>query len=307
MDTINIFLELSKFNNVTFFDPGHAYFIGNQQLTSGTSLYKPFQEEFQTEKQLEKKVKKNFKDQNIVPTAEQLETEINHLREEWLFANKHGRFEGTLIHKYLEGLFANKDVQEDRSMTYEGLSFSDIENTYFRLKKLAKRFYDTYVVTGILLPVRSEVVIGNAEMGVAGQIDQLFWDTRVNALVMYDWKTSTRVNTGNLYGKGNMKYCLEHLENCDFTKFSLQLSTYKYILESSTNIRLHKDFYVVWFNEQNGEGQLMKCQDLTAEVKDMIAFKKENPELFPMKPFTMPEIPETKSKLAPIMDDLLTF
>jgi hypothetical protein len=67
---------------------------------------------------------------------------------------------------------------------------------------------------------------------------------------------------------------------------------------------LHPDFYIVWFNEQHGEGQIIKCRDLTNEVKIMIDVLKKQPELFPMRPFTKPVIPESKVKTVTIMDDL---
>lgn len=304
----NIFKEFSKFNNIKFYDSVHTYFIGDQQVISVTGLIHKFVDEFDEKKWLNIKgeelaTSSNFK-LNNESHEDSLFRAMSILKNEWTFKNRHGIYEGTLIHKYLENLIANKDVEEDKSGVDGIVTFEDIEKTFFMMKRLVKNFYDDYVKTGILVPVKSELVVGSINHKIAGQIDQLFFDTRINCLVPYDWKTNRILKTASEY---KMKHCLNHLESCELNTYSLQLHTYKYLLESQTGIKLHPTPNIVWFNEHNDKPEIIPCVDMTKEVKMMFDFKKDNEEMFNIKAYTRPEIPLYKIEKTVSMADLLNF
>jgi len=56
-----------------------------------------------------------------------------------------------------------------------------------------------------------------------------------------------------------------------FSTYSLQLSTYKYIIEHETDLKI-KDCYIVWFNEKNDTYKLIKCADYRKEVENMLNY-----------------------------------
>jgi hypothetical protein len=305
MQTNNIFVELSKFNDIKFYDEPHVYFIKDKQVVSVTGFIGAFANEFEEQYWLERTALKVMKKDGIEDTPENLKRAMEKLKAEWVFKNKHGRYEGTMVHSYLEGLMANKEVAEDRSFSYEGLKFEDIEDTFFMMKRLAKRFYDEYIVTGKLIPVRSELVVGNYDIGLAGQIDQIFYNTEEDCLQVYDWKTNGKLERASK--NCSMKHCLNHLDSCEYTKYSLQLSAYRYLLEKTTNIRVSKEAFIVWMNERNPKAEVIPATDYTPEIEAMIEFKKQNPDMFPVRPYTRPSMPEAKIPTAIAMDDLLSF
>ena len=304
-----IFKEFSKFNNIKFYDEPHVYFIDDEQVISVTGLIHRFTEEFDEEKWLKIKADERINaaggitEFSLETYDQALERHKKDLKAEWTYKNRHGIYEGRLIHSYLENLMANKDVMEDKS-GQDVVTFDDIEKTFFMMKKLANNFYKKYIETGILIPVKSELVVGAKELKLAGQIDQLFYNTQLNALQLYDWKTNRKLAWTNKY---QMKECLSHLDSCELNTYSLQLYTYKYLLEKNTNIKLHEKMYIVWFNEHNDDPQIIECRDMTNEVLKMLEFKEKNPDMFKVRPYVRPSIPEYQLEKATQIGDLLNF
>lgn len=302
-----IFQEFSKFNNIKFYEEPHVYFIDDLQVISVTGLIHRFTEEFDEEKWLTIKA-----EERIASSATHHEGETHdqaltryksELKKEWTFKNRHGIYEGKLIHRYLENLMANKDVMEDKGGE-DMVTFSDIEQSFYMMKKLAYGFYRDYIMSGLLIPVKSELVVGAKELKLAGQIDQLFYNTKLNALQLYDWKTNRKLSRSSNY---SMTGCLSHLDACELNTYSLQLHTYKHLLEKNTNIKLHDSLNIVWFNEHNNNPQIIECRDMKKEVQIMLDYHKNNPEMFKIRPYVRPGIPEYNVEKATAMGDLLNF
>ena len=64
---------------------------------------------------------------------------------------------------------------------------------------------------------------------------------------------------------------VSHLDECEFSTYSLQLSLYRYIIEYETNLKI-KDCFIVWFNEKNDTYKLIKCADYRKEIIDMLHY-----------------------------------
>ena len=128
-----------------------------------------------------------------------------------------------------------------------------------------KKFYnDSY---GKLIPVRAEVVVGDEELGLCGMIDQLFWNEKSGKLEIWDWKTNKKIDEKNKWQQ--FKDPIGHLDVCELNTYSLQLATYKYIVEKNTNLDLG-DSYIVWINEKNDNYKVFKCHDFREEVLNIL-------------------------------------
>lgn len=272
---ISFFQGISKFNNIKFYDAGHAYYIGDKQVLSVTGILERFKEKFNTKEELEKKAKKDG-----VP--------VEVLAKEWDYKRDHALYEGVQIHRYLENLLANKDVEVEKF--HPTIKFEQIERSFYMMQRQAWSFYRDYVLTGILIPVKSEFVVGSEEDEAAGQMDQLFYNTQVNALQVWDWKTNGKFRTTNEFGS-RLKHCLSHLDECELAIYSVQLKSYKYLFEKTTGLKLHSDCFIVWFNENNDSYQVIKCLDLDKEVEDVFAYKRANQGEFAPRPYTRTPIP----------------
>ena len=55
---MNVYKELAKFKGIKYYDEPHKYFIGEQELTSGTAFIGGFKEKFDSEGQSVKSAKK---------------------------------------------------------------------------------------------------------------------------------------------------------------------------------------------------------------------------------------------------------
>ena len=64
---------------------------------------------------------------------------------------------------------------------------------------------------------------------------------------------------------------VSHLDECEFSTYSLQLSLYKYIIEYETKLKI-EDCFIVWFNENNNKYKLIKCADYSKEIIDMLDY-----------------------------------
>jgi hypothetical protein len=85
--------------------------------------------------------------------------------------------------------------------------------------------------------VGSEIRVYDIKTRKAGTIDLLMYNTITNKLVIVDWKTNHK---SLLMGYKNSKLTapFDKLSSCPYNKYSLQLSDYKNMIESSTSFEV---------------------------------------------------------------------
>jgi hypothetical protein len=250
MNSIEIHEELNKFNDIKFFDEGHKYVLkdGNH-ASSVTTLFKEFEPPFNKKFWAEKKAKQ----QGVSPQ------EIINL---WEANGKFSREKGTLFHAYAENYIANRVFERP-------IGLDDKMN--FALDRLEVLFHAFYEKTkNSLIPIASELVIGDEESRTCGMLDQLYFNKKHNEFQIFDWKTNKQIRT-EPFNNQKLLTELNHLDNCELVKYSLQLSCYKYIIEKMTNIKIGSCF-VLWFHEKNETFKHYKVHDLSEDVDKL--FKK---------------------------------
>ncbi len=308
---VSIFKEFSKFNNVKFFEAPHVYFISDVQTISVTGLIGRFEHGFDEAYWSKKKALDRI--QKLTLLKNDSETDEEHVQRitkvilsEWKYKNEHAKLEGKTLHTYLENIMSNKVVEEVASGP---ITFEEIKDTYYVMKRQANSFYRQYIKTGKLIPIKSELVVGNLDLGICGMIDQIFYNTETGMLQIWDWKTNTKLRKESFSSKTIeptfMKHCLSHIEHCELNTYSIQLGIYKYIIEKSTNLKLDDKCHIVWFNENNENFSLIECKDYKKEIEDMFEFKKNNPELFKVRAWQRPSVPKPISINS--MKNLLNF
>ncbi len=251
---MNIHLELAKFNHIKYFDEPHKYYIGEQELISGTTfvgLYKP---KFESQAMAKSSAKKKG-------------VEPEDLLAEWDMKKNIASMRGTLFHAYAENYLNNKVFPYDDTFAGKIDAENDvIKDIYLSCVKLWMEFYQDSSST--LIPVKSEIVIGCDEWGIAGMIDQLYWNTKMQEYQIYDWKTSKEIRDKSKYGK-RMKAPLGFLPDCEVTSFGLQLSLYRLIIHKMTNIKIGK-MYVIHVHETLDKYQIVPIPDYTQYVELLI-------------------------------------
>jgi ATP-dependent exoDNAse (exonuclease V) beta subunit len=236
---INIF---SAFNHIKYYDDKHKYFIGNKELISTTTFIgkfkKPFNKDFwATKKAIEKGVSK----QEIL--------------REWDDIKDTACARGSDLHSYSDNFMHNRVFPTD---------VSDALIAQF------KKFYSKFIQNNIV--IRTEFVLGDEELGIAGMIDLFCYNTKTNKFYIADYKTNKKFDFDSKYNNYYLDP-ISHIEECEFNTYSLQTSIYRYIIEKNLGIELG-DSVVVWFNEKNSEYEAIKCEYMKKEVEKMFKNKK---------------------------------
>jgi predicted nucleotidyltransferase len=77
--------------------------------------------------------------------------------------------------------------------------------------------------------IGAEVVIFSPGLGFSGMIDLLMYDPATNEILVLDWKQNKEISRENQWQSGLPP--IDHLQATDISKYTLQLSTYQYILD----------------------------------------------------------------------------
>ena len=125
-----------------------------------------------------------------------------------------------------------------------------------------------------LKPYRTEWIIYNEDVKISGSIDMVY-ENPDGTLSIYDWKRSKNITRINNFNKFALTPQICHLPDSNFWHYSLQLNTYKMILEEKYGkkisslflVRLHPDA-----EEKNYE--LIGLPDLTVEIRDLFSERK---------------------------------
>ena len=77
--------------------------------------------------------------------------------------------------------------------------------------------------------VESEKIIFCPKIRLAGTVDLIMRNRKNGKPCIFDWKTNKEIRQKDSYGKTGLLF-LEHLPNCNYFQYALQLSVYKKIL-----------------------------------------------------------------------------
>lgn len=185
----------------------------------------------------------------------------------WNYLNYHGITRGSYLHNFMEMLVNRKEIEPEypqkvlRFPTHRLARFNVEINL---LKDQAKRFVDD--TKDYLIPIQSELVVGDTQLGLGGMVDQLFFNVKANEYQLWDWKTDKKIRMNSDY---YLTDALFYLEDCEFIKYSLQVSLYKYIIEKNTSLKLGTS-YVVWFNAYNDSYRIIELKNLIDDLRSIL-------------------------------------
>ena len=173
----------------------------------------------------------------------------------WEQKGKESRELGTAMHQKIESYYQGKQPYEDDA---------------FRLFKV---FADKVK----LEPYRTEWAVYDTDYNIAGTID--FVDYQNGEYTIYDWKRSDKIIANGMPVKVSKYqekglYPLEHLENCAYYHYALQLSLYKFILEKNYDIKV-SDLRLGIFHPSYDKPYVLKMPYLESEVKTLMELRSE--------------------------------
>lgn len=267
-------------NFIQFFEDDHKYIITcdqNSKYTSVTTWNHSHFPHFDSDKIIENMMKgKNWKEGHKYwgLTAE----EIKKLWDE----NKNSvSGAGTDMHFEIECFMNNPDLEP-------GYTHKDLYEFYFKNTDLLdhdfrplewKYFIDFIKETPDLKPYRTEWTIFDEDLKMAGSIDMIY-ENSDGTLSIYDWKRVKNITAVNSFNKFAINNIICHMPDSNFWHYSLQLNTYKGILERKYNKKI-KDLYLVRLHPESEEKtyELIPLPDLSSDISKLFEERTENVKL----------------------------
>jgi hypothetical protein len=178
-------------------------------------------------------------------TSEFYKREKQAIMDEWVTSSK----SGTKIHADIE-YFYNDEPRPNDSIEYQ---FFEAFRTDF------EREYPQY------RPYRTEWTVFYKELKIAGSIDMVYENTEDGTLMIYDWKRVKDIKYEAYKDECGFGVCSD-LPNTNFWHYSLQLNTYKAILESQYDKKVTA-LRLVRLYPNASSYEIHECHDLQDKVK----------------------------------------
>jgi len=164
---------------------------------------------------------------------------------------------GTKMHYDIECYYNDMDVEvEDDCIEWE----------YF--EKFEKE------VGNKLEPFRTEWMIWDKNLKFAGSIDMIF-KAPGGSLQIYDWKRCKEIKKTNRWDSA-ITECISHLPDSNFWHYSLQLNTYKYLLETNYGVKISKMYLVCLHpNNKNKSFIQLEVPPMPDEINNLMKLRKK--------------------------------
>lgn len=124
-------------------------------------------------------------------------------------------------------------------------------------------------------PYRTEWMVYYEELKWSGSIDMVF-ENPDGTLRIYDWKRCKEIENEAFGGKRSSTECIRHLPDAKFWHYSLQLNTYKTILEAKYDKRV-TELCLVCLHPENAykKYDLIPVPVMDDEMRDLVEYRRE--------------------------------
>ena len=164
---------------------------------------------------------------------------------------------GTKMHYDIECYYNNENNEHNEN--------NSIEYKYF------KEFVEA---SSHLKPYRTEWMIYDEELLLAGSIDMVY-ENPDGTLMIYDWKRSKEIKKTDSFMKYALTECISHLPDTNYWHYTLQLNTYKAILESKYGKKVIKLCLVCLHpNNKNNSFQIIPVPDIQEDIKNLFNLRR---------------------------------
>lgn len=235
-------------SHITFDEGPHIYTIdGDSSFTSVTSWNHSHFPHFDADK-----IISNMMRSRKWPQSKYFGMTPSEIKKMWNENGNQASAAGTKMHYDIECFYNDMDVEVEEDC---------IEWQYF------EQFEDDY--GSKMEPYRTEMMVWDKELQFAGSIDMLY-KNEDGTLSIYDWKRCKEIRKDNSFEKANTE-CIKHLPNSNYWHYSLQLNTYKYLLEKNYGVTI-KEMYLVCLhpNNNNKSYQRIEVNDMKKEIEDLM-------------------------------------
>lgn len=184
----------------------------------------------------------------------------------WDEENRKSCERGTRIHAELENSFYKKGSNIDLRKYQIGGTF-ECKKDYTNLD-IENGVYPEYLI---------HYISKDGKFAIAGQIDLLV--KKGNHIIIGDWKTNKEIKLKGYFDPSvrntqKLKYPLTNLDDCNFSHYNLQLSTYAWMMQKLNPEYIIDDLVLVHF-DHNDNMTVYHMPYLKDEVTYMLSFYKK--------------------------------
>ena len=237
-------------DHIRFYEPTHTYFIDgdSKNVTSCTGFLHQFFPHFDAAATIAKMMKSPK-----WPMSKYFGKTAAEIEKGWSDSGKEASGLGTAMHLAIEQFLNGAEhlIGAEIKATPEW--------TYF-MNFWADCGHD-------LEPFRMEWEVFSQPHLLCGSIDGVFRRKSDGKIVIYDWKRSKEIKTANDFERGYPP--LDHLPNCNYWHYTLQLNTYRWFLETLYGLEVG-DLYLVILHPNNKNYRRIRLNRLEQEVLDML-------------------------------------
>lgn len=165
---------------------------------------------------------------------------------------------GTRVHEYAEWLFSGRCRGKQHHPE------SDLESG---AQKAVAAIYRDLIESGRYQYVGAEMAVFCPLRRVAGTLDLALRHVETGDIWLVDWKTNREIKREGYNGK-RMEAPLEHLQDCSFEQYSLQLAIYWEILRTACWLPLEgpRNARIIWIDPA-GQPQIIEPADRVKEAR----------------------------------------
>lgn len=169
---------------------------------------------------------------------------------------------GKIAKEWQQTSTSGTQTHADIEYFYNQLPIENISQEYAHFQEFNRDFmakYPTY------RPYRTEWTVFYKELKLAGSIDMIYENTEDGTLMIYDWKRVKEIKYEAYENEIATNTVLGDMPNSNFWHYSLQLNTYKAIIEAQYGKKVTK-LVLVRLYPDAPTYELHECVDLQREV-----------------------------------------
>jgi ATP-dependent exoDNAse (exonuclease V) beta subunit len=261
-----ILSSINKHNrdkNIRFYQRGHKYEIltdMKSKYTSVTTWIHSMFPKFDADKVIEN----IMKSKSWQPGHKYWGMTSQEIKDSWNNNRDNVANAGTNLHERIENFMNNPD---------KNISYPYTQGDLYETNKLNDDVIEwNYFINFLkdnphLKPYRTEWMIYHEDMKLAGSIDMVY-ENEDGTLEIYDWKRCKEITQGNQWSEKALQEKISHIPSANFWHYSLQLNTYKKILEDKYEKQVTK-LCLVRLHPNADNYEVIEVPFLTEEINSL--------------------------------------
>lgn len=248
-----------KFESKVYLEPIEHVYIHKKterKYTSVTTVISSIEPHFDTDAVAEAIAKQSDETKNEKYVGMSKEQII----EEWQWLNDQANEYGTKVHEIVETYLLNN-------------------KWYFPKDDFEKAVIEAYDRLGVDegIAIYPERIMFSEEYELAGTAD-LIIDIDDTFFDVGDWKTNKEFNFFNKYGYKTLLKPFDHLQDCQFNVYALQMSTYALMYEMETGKKC-RHIWIGYWDKDKKEFTKIPINYLKHDAKNLLEHHKYNTQL----------------------------